>query len=121
MKLTLKATGFDLTPSIKQYVATQLHRLDKLVDNLGTAAEAWVEISKTTKHHRSGPVWRAEVDLRLPRKILRVESVREALASAVVEAREELFRRIVTYRNRHFAGNPKSVSRKRGLKARGKE
>jgi len=121
MKITLKATGFALTPSIKQYVETQLHRLDKLVQNFGPASEAWVEISKTTRHHRSGPVWRAEIDLRLPRKILRVEAVRQGLGQAIIEAREELFRRIVSYRDKHFGGSSKFPSRQLGLKARGKE
>lgn len=94
----MKTTGLPLTLSLKQFVENKLGELAKYVRKFGTEVELWVEIAKTTAHHRSGPVWRAEADLRLPKKILRAESLKNNLYQAINEIRKELFGQIKKYR-----------------------
>ena len=104
MKLNLKATGLDLTPSIKEYCDEKIGSLTKFVkryDAEGTA-EVWLEIGRTTKHHHKGPVFRAEADLRLPGKILRAEQEDTDVRAAIDRIRTKLRLEILKYKTTHL-------------------
>ena len=50
----------------------------------------------TTRHHQSGDIFRAEIQIRLPRieKGIRTESEQETLYAAIDDAREEMKREL---------------------------
>ena len=52
--------------------------------------QAHVEIGKPSKHHRKGPVFYAEVNLKFGSKVLRGEATHEDLRTAITEAKDEL-------------------------------
>ncbi len=54
------------------------------------AVEAFVEIARTTKHHRHGDVFRAEVNIKIGGKILRAQMQGGDIRVAIDGAREEL-------------------------------
>lgn len=60
MKINVKATNITLTPSISDYVEKKLDMLNKYFK---TTEEVLVnvEVGKTTKHHKSGDVFKAEI------------------------------------------------------------
>ncbi|MBI1974708.1 MAG: ribosome-associated translation inhibitor RaiA [Candidatus Zambryskibacteria bacterium] len=60
MKINIKATGIALTPAIFGYANKKISSLEKY---LAGEAVAQVEVGKSTKHHKSGNVFRAEVHL----------------------------------------------------------
>jgi len=59
MNINIKATGIELTGAISDYVHK---RMSKVSDFLGSDGFLIaVEVGKTTKHHKQGDVFRAEV------------------------------------------------------------
>lgn len=79
----IKGTNFDLTDAIKDAVETELATLDPLIERWGDAASADVEVGKTTRHHQKGDIFRAEVNLTIPGKLLRAEDENEDLYVAI--------------------------------------
>ncbi len=112
MKITTKTTGLDLTPSLRTYIETKLGALAKFVkrfDETGQA-ELWVEVARTTRHHRHGDVFSAEADLRLPKKVLRAEEEGEDVRAAIDLLQRKLHLEIEKYKTR-FASKPTKRSR----------
>src|SRR3989344_3929000 len=102
MELHVKATQLDLTPSINTYLKDKIGSLAKFLkewDKEGVA-EVWVEIGRTTKHHHKGPVFRAEADIHLPKKVLRAEHEDWDVRIAIDKVREKLHREISTYKEK---------------------
>ena len=62
MKINIKATGIELTPAISAYVEKKISSIEKF-GGKATNATALVEVGKSTRHHKSGDVFRAEVHI----------------------------------------------------------
>lgn len=86
----LKATSFLLTTGIEQTVDRIIESLEVYVDPDDTSAMAEIEVSRTTRHHRGGEIFRAEINFHSRRGNLRVESEKEDLYVALTAARDEL-------------------------------
>lgn len=113
MKLHLKHTGIDITPSFAAYIEEKIGGLGRFLkreDETG-AVELWIEVARTTRHHHKGDVFRAEADLRLPGKILRGEAVSFDARAAVDAVRSKLQSEIERYKVRR--GAPRPAGRKR--------
>ena len=63
MKINLKATGIELTPSITEYAEKKVSALEKFINKPADSYLARVEIGKTTRHHKEGFIFRAEIHL----------------------------------------------------------
>lgn len=61
MKINIKATAIELTPAITDYVHNKLSTLEKYITNEDAVAQ--VEVGKTTEHHKSGEIYKAEVHI----------------------------------------------------------
>jgi putative sigma-54 modulation protein len=59
MKINVKATNITLTPSISEYIEKKLAMLQKFFDNKEVLVN--IEVGKTTRHHKSGDIFRAEI------------------------------------------------------------
>ncbi len=103
MKISLKTTGLDLTPSFQLYVESKLGSIAKFIKkfDLTGQAELWVEVARTTRHHHKGEVFMAEADLRLPKKILRASEKGEDARAAVDALRTKLHFEIEKYKTKH--------------------
>ncbi len=114
MKIDIKPIDFDITPSFETYVRTKFGSLGKLVgrfDSMG-GVEIRFEIRRATRHHRSGDVFWAAADMRLPKKILRVEK-QGADARAVVDVIKDKMRlEIEKYKTRFAEVKRSRLSRK---------
>ncbi len=100
MKISIKATNFNLTPSIETWVLGRIGSLEKFISKLDAkgVVSCRVEVGKTTHHHYSGPVFRAEANLSLPGKLLRAEAVEKDLKLAITKAKDELQIQIQNYK-----------------------
>ena len=107
MKIIIKATNFELTPSIKEYIEIKIGSLEKFIK--ASFYEAWVEVGKTTHHHHKGQVFRAEVQLKLPGKGLRVESLKEDIHLAIDEVKDELQRELKQYQEKKISKTKKGA------------
>ena len=62
MKINIKATNIELTPAITEYVEKKISSIAKFFDH-NPDAVAQVEVGKSTQHHKSGEIFRAEVHI----------------------------------------------------------
>lgn len=90
----------DLTPSLMDYLEEKLLPLAKFVKHFDETGEAeiWLEISRMSSHHKKGDVFKAAVDLRLPKKILRAEEYEKDIHTAIDKARNTLRLEIAKYK-----------------------
>ena len=89
MNIQIKNTNLELTQAISDYLYKKLSDLENLVSHHDKDALCRVEIGKTTKHHKSGDVFRAEINLRMKGENVYVVSEREDLYAAIDEVKDE--------------------------------
>ncbi|MEK7611804.1 MAG: ribosome-associated translation inhibitor RaiA [Patescibacteria group bacterium] len=103
MKILIKATNFELTPALREFVEEKIGQLAKLLsrwDHEG-GIEIQVEVGKTTHHHNKGDVFRAEANLHLPNAMLRAEDTNETIYSAIDKVRDKLKRELERYKEKN--------------------
>lgn len=101
MRILIKATNFSLTPAIVDYIRKKIGGLNKYLKRLDSSVvEARTEVGKITEHHKKGDIFRAEVNLKLPGKLLRAEEEGGDLYSAIDFVHDELKREIVSFKDK---------------------
>ena len=101
MKPILQGKNIELTVAINDFVASKIKVLERLTKHFDQGAiEARVEVGKPSKHHRSGFVFYAEINLKLPGKMLRAEVSHLDLNFAISEAFKEMERQIKKYKEK---------------------
>lgn len=104
MKIVIKTTNLELTPKLEDYIHEKIGGVDKFLDDMDrNVIEARAEIGKTTKHHQKGDVFRAEVNLSLPGRLLRSVAEEMDLRTAIDRVKEDLQREIKKYRGKKEA------------------
>jgi len=100
MKIIIKTTQIKLTPALKEYIEKKIGSLGRFIKkfDIKEEIEVFVEISKTTKHHKSGEIFYAEATMRLPKKILRVEDNHTDLRAAIDTVKDVLKQNIQKYK-----------------------
>ncbi len=101
MKITIKATGIDLTPPLKEFIEEKIGSLAKFIKRWDAEGlcEVWVEVGRTTKHHHKGDVFRAEATVRVPGKGLRAEDEDFDMRVAIDRVRDKLKREIEKHKD----------------------
>lgn len=100
MKISnLKATNMTLTPAITDYLDKRLSALDKFIDNPDSVALD-VEVGKTTNHHKSGEIFRAELNFHSGKAHMRAVAEKEDLYAAIDEVKDELVRELTQYKSK---------------------
>jgi len=95
MKLNLKATNLELTEAIKNLVQEKLGGLDKYFNNI---QQADVEVGVTTTNQQKGEIYFCEVNLSVPKKLLRFRREFTDLTKAINEAKRGIQREISKYK-----------------------
>jgi ribosomal subunit interface protein len=90
IKKTVKGTGIDLSDAISSAIDKVVASIDKYVDPSDTSALVDIEVGKTTNHHRSGEIFRAEINFHSRIGTLRAEAEKEDLYVALVAAKDEI-------------------------------
>lgn len=93
MKFIIKSTKMKLSDSLKDYIKERIGSCQKYI-NINFPIMTRVEVEKTTEHHRKGKIFRAEVNIKLKDKFLRVEAVRDDIYLAINEVRDDLKREL---------------------------
>ncbi len=88
--ITIKATGTELTPAIREYVEEKIGSVEKLIDASDTTARADVEVGQTTHHHQKGEVFRTEINFFSKEANVRIVKMAEDLYASIDEAKDEL-------------------------------
>ena len=116
MQTSIKGTNIQILESTREYVDKKLvHAAEKLLVDGHGGVVLDIEVEKTTKHHKHGKIFRAEVNLQLGKNVLRAEALGETLNEAIDLVEGELTREIKKFKERR-----RSILLKGARKARGK-
>lgn len=96
MRLNLKATNITITDDVRVYLEKRLQSLDKLISLEDPSVMIDVELGRTTRHHQSGDVFFAEINIHKGKETFRSVSDRPDLQSAIDDMREEIARELST-------------------------
>ena len=102
MKINLKTKNFEITPSIRAYLQEKLNAMDKFLQN-NESIFAEVELAKTTNHHKKGDIFRAEVNLTMPGRLIRAVAERWELHAAIDAVKDELQREITMNKEKNIS------------------
>ena len=114
MKIVIKTKNLKLSRELKDFVEEKLGSLEKFLKIIydkekyfnsyfgkgKPRLEMWFEIGKESRHHKKGPVFRAEAQIRLPKKSIRTEAVSKNLRQAITEVKDELQRELKQYKEK---------------------
>lgn len=105
MKLTIRSTNFSLTPALRVYIDQKLNRdISRLLLGVKYPAQMWVEVGKSTRHHKKGSIFRAEAQIDLPgAKAIRGVSEHVDLRLAIDEVKNELQSQLKRYKGKQEA------------------
>ena len=98
MQINIKATKAKLAPEAHIIIREKMMNLLKYYPNI---IEADVEVGLTTNHHQSGDIYRAEVNLSVPKKILRAEAETDDITKSMNIVCDTLKRELVKYKDKH--------------------
>jgi len=91
MKIILKSNNLPLTPQLEDYLQKKIKSLEKFLKNFNEETiKAEVEVGKTTRHHKHGFIFRAEINLSADGKFFRAAEEKDDIYAAIDEVRDEL-------------------------------
>jgi ribosomal subunit interface protein len=104
MKFTLKGTQLDVTPSLKTYLAQKvIEPLEKRLAEFPKkeAVAISIELSRETKHHSKGDVFRAEITISLPpKRMIRIEEKATDIRAAIDLLEQSMTRELELYKEK---------------------
>ncbi|MEX0651923.1 MAG: ribosome-associated translation inhibitor RaiA [Candidatus Paceibacterota bacterium] len=103
MHYTIKTTDFDMTPEISQYLEDKLEALDKYIDSTDPSIKCDVELGKTTEHHQSGDIFRAEINVLIGKKLFRAEAEEASMNAAIDNVKGEISKQLKRNKGKRFA------------------
>ncbi len=89
-RIKVKASGVEYTDKLQVYLEAKLVQIDKLVPNGASEAIYEVELGKATNHHKSGLIYRAEINLSYGSVLHRAEATETTIIRAIDAVKEEI-------------------------------
>ncbi len=111
MRTSIKETSLRLLPTQTRYLERKLAAVEKLLRQDDTLAAADVEIERTTRHHRQGKVFRAEINLRAVQGNFRAEAYGESVMAAIDAVKEEITRQLAQKKDKSIALRKKGAQK----------
>jgi len=104
MNIIIKGTNLELHNDLKDYVNKKIGGLKKFVkikddSKSRDSIVARVELARTTRHHNQGDIYKAEVNLQLPRKMIRCVVEGDDIYKVIDSVKDDLKLRINDYKN----------------------
>ncbi len=89
MQFIIKGTKIDLNANLENYIKERIGSTEKYIKT-DLPILVRIELEKITDHHRKGNIFRAEANVHLKKKFIRVEASREDIYLAINEVRDRL-------------------------------
>jgi len=89
MQIRIKATNIELTDALRDYFQNKMNVIEKCLGDI-QVINCDVEIEKAVGGQYKGEIYRAEVNLEVPRKLLRVEKTEDDLYKAIDKVKDHL-------------------------------
>ncbi|HBH71481.1 MAG TPA: ribosome-associated translation inhibitor RaiA [Candidatus Yonathbacteria bacterium] len=101
MNIKITTTNIELTSAIESYVDEKMRSVEKFaIPHENEEPVVSVEIGKTTNHHQSGDVFRADVNMKVRGKHFRATSEKDDLYAAIDDMRNELVRELSSHKEK---------------------
>ena len=101
MKLNINAQNIELTEPITDYLNKKVDHLKKFLPERKTEAMAYVELGKTTKHHQSGKLYRASMNVRIDGRHFMAVAEEIDLYAAIDAMKDEMERELTMTKDKH--------------------
>ena len=109
MQIRIKETEIKINRGIYSFLEKKIKALKKFLPDIPEPIIE-VELGLTTRHHQKGNIYRAEIQILMPKKrIFRAVSEKENLRSAIIEAQKEMEAQLIK-RKDTFIAKRKKVS-----------
>lgn len=99
MTINTKATGITLTPAISEYIEKKVNMLDKFFRGTENVLIN-VEVGKTTRHHKSGNIFRAEIHIIAGGEEYYAVTETEDLYAAIDKVKDDIVRELTSKRKK---------------------
>jgi len=100
MKIIISTKNISLDGALDVFIQDKIGGLEKFIKDPNNLVEARVEIGLPSKHHRSGRIFYAEVNLKAGGKLLRATCQHEDLRNAIVDVKDELQQQIKKFKSK---------------------
>lgn len=90
MKIVISTKNISLDEPLEVFIRDKIGGLEKFLKDPNDLIEVRVEIGKPSRHHRSGRIYYAEVNLKMGGQLLRATCQHEDLRNAIVDVKNEL-------------------------------
>ena len=114
MKINERGVNMEITGEIKDFLYSKLAHLDKFINPNDDSIICDIELGKTTNHHKSGDIFKVEINLFMDGKTLRAVSEKEDIMSAIDVVKDEIIREIKISKDKKI-----SLVRRGGAKIKG--
>ena len=110
MKAIIKSKNIELSEAIKTLIEEKTLKLGKPIKTLEEKGldNVFIEVSKETRHHKKGDLFKAQFKIHLPGKTIYADSVTENLTVSIGDAKEKIEAEIKKYKLKKI-----SLARKR--------
>ena len=122
MQIQIKATNLALTPAIKEYIEKKIAPLGRFLQKESASAiknkkvlasshrelkdrVIFIEIARTTRHHRHGNIFYAEATLELDKETLRAEHSDYDIRVAIDKVRDKFKKEIIKHKEKKHHRN----------------
>lgn len=99
MQANIKASNFELTPALTDYIEKKLAMLDKYLGDLKPIACDF-QVELMSRHHVKGDILRAEMNLEMPHELLRIEKTEPDLYKAIDKVKDHMADMIIKYKQK---------------------
>ncbi|MBI2474381.1 MAG: ribosome-associated translation inhibitor RaiA [Candidatus Taylorbacteria bacterium] len=100
MRLNTKGTNISLTPEIQDYLEKRIEAVGKMIDLDNPTLIIDAELGRTTGHHQSGDIFKAEINIAYDGEHWRAVSEGSDLYSAIDDMRDEIVEELRSYKGR---------------------
>lgn len=100
MNITTKAVNYEASDAVLTLARERFGAAEKLLGDARDTALLEIELGRSTEHHKSGEIYRAEANLDAGGKLYRAEADADAIEKAIDKAANELLRELRSARSR---------------------
>lgn len=102
MRIDIKSRNLDIDSTLVEYVEKKIGSVSRFTERFDKKEEliAFIELARTSKHHKKGNVFYAEVTLNLPGARIRVEHTATNIRLAINSVKDELQSRVKKYKEK---------------------
>lgn len=112
MDIRIKATDFEMTPGVQDYLDERLQTIEKHLGDGADVARCEIELGRAAGHSQRGENWFSEIQIIIPGKEdLRVVAHAESVNASIDAMKDEILGRVTKNKSKRFALTRKAGAR----------